>query len=32
MIDAAFIWTEPHSRRLKVKLTVQKEVLSGTVL
>lgn len=22
MIDAAFIWTEPHSRRLKVKITV----------
>ena len=32
MIDAAFIWTEPHSRRLKVKLTVQKEVLTGTML
>ena len=26
MIDAAFVWTEEHSRRLKVKLTVQKEV------
>jgi len=32
MIDAGFIWTEPHSKRLKVKLTVQKEVMSGTLL
>ena len=26
LLDASFIWTEPHSRRIKVKLTVQKEV------
>ena len=26
LIDAGFIWTEPHSKRLRVKLTVQKEV------
>jgi NMD protein affecting ribosome stability and mRNA decay len=26
LIDASWVWTEPHSRRLKVKLTVQKEV------
>lgn len=26
LVDAGFVWTEPHSRRLKVKLTVQKEV------
>jgi nonsense-mediated mRNA decay protein 3 len=26
LVDAGFIWTEPHSKRLKVKLTVQKEV------
>lgn len=26
LVDAGFIWTEPHSRRIKVKLTVQKEV------
>lgn len=32
MIDANFIWTEAHSKRLKVKLTVQKEVLGGTML
>ncbi|KAJ3105972.1 ribosome-binding protein, partial [Phlyctochytrium bullatum] len=25
LIDAGFIWTEPHSRRIKVKLTIQKE-------
>jgi nonsense-mediated mRNA decay protein 3 len=23
LIDAKFIWTEPHSRRIKIKLTVQ---------
>ena len=32
LVDAGFIWTEPHSRRLKVKLTVQKEVHAGTIL
>jgi nonsense-mediated mRNA decay protein 3 len=32
LIDASFIWTEPHSKRLRVKLTVQKEVLSSTIL
>lgn len=32
LVDAAFIWTEPHSRRLKTKLTVQKEVLNGAIL
>eukprot|EP01083_Nonionella_stella_P111756 328033_1 len=32
LIDAQFIWTEPHSRRVKVKLTVQSEVLSGVIL
>ncbi|KAH8919895.1 CGI-07 protein [Atractiella rhizophila] len=31
LIDAGFIWTEPHSKRLRVKLTVQKEVLTSTV-
>ena len=29
LIDAGFIWTEPHSRRILVKLTVQKDVLNG---
>lgn len=23
LVDAGFIWTEPHSKRLKVKLTIQ---------
>ncbi|CDW73854.1 UNKNOWN [Stylonychia lemnae] len=32
LIDAGFVWTEPHSRRIKVKLTVQKEVMNRTVL
>lgn len=32
LIDASFIWTEPHSRRIKLKITIQKEVLAHTVL
>ncbi|KLO19407.1 NMD3-domain-containing protein [Schizopora paradoxa] len=32
LIDAGFIWTEPHSKRLKVKLTIQKEVFTSTIL
>jgi len=32
LIDASFIWTEPHSKRLKVKLTIQKEVFNSTIL
>uniref|UniRef100_A0A7S0RDD9 60S ribosomal export protein NMD3 n=1 Tax=Pyramimonas obovata TaxID=1411642 RepID=A0A7S0RDD9_9CHLO len=32
LVDAGFIWTEPHSKRLKVKLTIQKEVFHGTIL
>lgn len=32
IIDASFIWTEPHSRRIKVKITVQQEALQGTIL
>jgi len=26
LVDATFIWTEPHSRRIKLKITIQKEV------
>ena len=26
IIDAAFLWTEPHSRRIKAKLTIEKSV------
>eukprot|EP00736_Rhodelphis_marinus_P002992 Rmarinus@m.9657 len=32
LVDAGFVWTEPHSRRVKLKLTIQKEVFSGTIL
>lgn len=32
LVDAEFIWTEPHSKRIKVKLKVQKEVLNGAIL
>ncbi|PSN51422.1 60S ribosomal export protein NMD3 [Blattella germanica] len=32
LVDAGFVWTEPHSKRLKVKLTVHGEVLGGAVL
>ena len=32
LVDAAWIWQEPHSRRLKIKLTVSKDVLSGRTL
>ncbi|KAK6129370.1 hypothetical protein DH2020_036886 [Rehmannia glutinosa] len=32
LIHAEFIWTEPHSKRIKVKLKVQKEVLNGAIL
>jgi len=32
LIDASFIWTEPHSRRIKVKLTVQGEAMTNTIV
>uniref|UniRef100_A0A0G4H9Y5 60S ribosomal export protein NMD3 n=1 Tax=Chromera velia CCMP2878 TaxID=1169474 RepID=A0A0G4H9Y5_9ALVE len=32
LVDANFIWTEPHSRRLKVKCTIQKEVVNGAIM
>mmetsp|Transcript_36093 Transcript_36093/g.36774 ORF Transcript_36093/g.36774 Transcript_36093/m.36774 type:complete len:557 (+) Transcript_36093:123-1793(+) len=32
LIDAVWIWTEPHSMRLKIKLTIQKEVTNGAIL
>jgi nonsense-mediated mRNA decay protein 3 len=32
LTDAGFIWTEPHSKRIKVKLTIQKEVFAQTIL
>lgn len=32
IIDASFIWTEPHSRRIKCKITIQQEAFQGTIL
>lgn len=32
LVDASFVWTEPHSKRIKIKLTVQKEVFASTIL
>uniref|UniRef100_A0A7N8WSX3 60S ribosomal export protein NMD3 n=1 Tax=Mastacembelus armatus TaxID=205130 RepID=A0A7N8WSX3_9TELE len=32
LIDASFLWTEPHSKRIKMKLTIQKEVMNGAIL
>lgn len=32
LVDASFIWTEEHSKRIKVKVTVQKEIATGSVL
>lgn len=32
LVDAGWIWTEPHSMRLKIRLTIQKEVQAGTIL
>jgi len=29
LVDAGFLWTEPHCMKLKVRVTVQKEVLNG---
>ncbi len=26
LIDSSFVWTEPHSKEIKIKLTIQKEV------
>lgn len=32
LIDAKFVWTEEHSKRIKVKLRVQKEVTKDAIL
>ncbi|QPG73368.1 ribosome-binding protein [Brettanomyces nanus] len=32
LIDASFLWTEPHSRRVRVKLTVQGEAFNNVIL
>ena len=30
--DANFLWTEPHSKRIKLKITVQQEAFEGAIL
>jgi len=30
LVDAGWVWTEPHSMRLKIKLTVQRQVGGGS--
>mmetsp|Transcript_166343 Transcript_166343/g.404184 ORF Transcript_166343/g.404184 Transcript_166343/m.404184 type:complete len:423 (-) Transcript_166343:272-1540(-) len=32
VVNATFVWTEPHSKELKVKMTVQEEVMAGVVM
>ncbi|CAI5711969.1 unnamed protein product [Peronospora effusa] len=32
LIDAGFIWTEPHSKRVKLRLTLQREVANHAVI
>ncbi|CAH0513878.1 unnamed protein product [Peronospora belbahrii] len=32
IIDAGFIWTEPHSKRVKLRLTLQREVVNHAVI
>jgi nonsense-mediated mRNA decay protein 3 len=32
LIDAQWVWTEPHSKRLKVKIVVQKEIMNSAIL
>lgn len=32
MIDCSFIWTEPHSRRIKLKIAVQQEAFASTIV
>lgn len=32
LVDAAFVWTEPHSRRIKIKVKIRKPALHGVML
>ncbi|XP_008796291.2 60S ribosomal export protein NMD3 [Phoenix dactylifera] len=32
VVHAEFVWTEPHSKRLRLKLRVQREALHGAIL
>jgi len=31
LVDASWVWTEPHSKRIKIKLTIQKEIINKTM-
>ena len=31
LVDANFVWTEPHNKRLKLKLTVRADVMHSTI-
>merc|ERR550534_653038 len=30
LVNASFVWTEPHSKRIKIRLELEKEVMHGT--
>jgi len=32
LVEAKWVWTEAHSKRLKIELTIQKEVMNKTLL
>lgn len=32
LVDASFIWTEPNSRRIRIKITVQGEAMANTIV
>lgn len=32
LVDASFLWTEPHSKQLKLKVVLQKELFANTVV
>jgi len=32
LVNATFLWTEPHSKELKVKIELQKEALAGAIV
>ena len=32
LISASFIWTEPHSKRIKLSLTIQKEIMQNAII
>lgn len=32
LVDATFVWTEPHSKRLKLRCTIEKEVHVGAIV